>query len=222
MANTRRCAGCSRSRPTITAVVSTTDLIEATRRVALVAERNSAVRLAFSEGEVVLDAGHTRRRPSVRGHRGDGRGRRHHRRLQPGVPAGRSQCARRAVRATGLHAGHQARGLRRTRQARRHHRVGVPLPLGAHPYRWLAIDAHHPPDSHRLPLLRSRPDRAGSRRHHAGRSQRPRQDQRGRGDSLSVDLVVTSRRNRRADAAVGRPAGGHLGSGRTRRTSADA
>lgn len=43
----------------ITAVVSTTDLIEATRRVALVAERNSAVRLAFSEGEVVLDAGHT-------------------------------------------------------------------------------------------------------------------------------------------------------------------
>jgi DNA polymerase-3 subunit beta len=43
----------------ITAVVSTTELIEATRRVALVAERNAAVRLAFSEGEVVLDAGHT-------------------------------------------------------------------------------------------------------------------------------------------------------------------
>jgi DNA polymerase-3 subunit beta len=44
---------------TITAVVSTTELIEATRRVALVAERNAAVRLAFSEGEVVLDAGHS-------------------------------------------------------------------------------------------------------------------------------------------------------------------
>jgi DNA polymerase-3 subunit beta len=43
----------------ITAVVSTTELIEATRRVALVAERNAAVRLAFSEGEVVLDAGHS-------------------------------------------------------------------------------------------------------------------------------------------------------------------
>lgn len=41
----------------ITAVVKTSDLIEATRRVALVAERNSSVRLAFSEGEVVLDAG---------------------------------------------------------------------------------------------------------------------------------------------------------------------
>lgn len=44
---------------TITAVVSTSELIEATRRVALVAERNAAVRLAFSEGEVVLDAGHS-------------------------------------------------------------------------------------------------------------------------------------------------------------------
>ncbi|WP_061961285.1 DNA polymerase III subunit beta [Demequina flava] len=42
-----------------TAVVKTTDLIEATRRVALVTERNSAVRLAFAEGEVTLDAGQT-------------------------------------------------------------------------------------------------------------------------------------------------------------------
>lgn len=43
----------------ITAVVRTQDLIDATRRVALVAERNASVRLAFSEGEVVLDAGQT-------------------------------------------------------------------------------------------------------------------------------------------------------------------
>jgi len=42
-----------------TAVVRTQDLIDATRRVALVAERNSSVRLAFAEGEVVLDAGQT-------------------------------------------------------------------------------------------------------------------------------------------------------------------
>jgi DNA polymerase-3 subunit beta len=41
----------------ITAVVRTQDIIDATRRVALVAERNSSVRLAFAEGEVVLDAG---------------------------------------------------------------------------------------------------------------------------------------------------------------------
>ncbi len=43
----------------ITAIVSTSELIEATRRVSLVAERNAAVRLAFSEGELVLDAGHS-------------------------------------------------------------------------------------------------------------------------------------------------------------------
>lgn len=40
-----------------TAVVKTSDLIEATKRVSLVAERNSSVRLAFAEGEVTLDAG---------------------------------------------------------------------------------------------------------------------------------------------------------------------
>lgn len=43
----------------ITAVLNTSELIEATRRVALVAERNAAVRLAFSEGELVLSAGHS-------------------------------------------------------------------------------------------------------------------------------------------------------------------
>ncbi|WP_062381121.1 DNA polymerase III subunit beta [Demequina pelophila] len=43
----------------IKATVRTADLIEATRRVALVAERNSSVRLAFAEGEVTLDAGQT-------------------------------------------------------------------------------------------------------------------------------------------------------------------
>ncbi|HWS59012.1 MAG TPA: DNA polymerase III subunit beta [Actinotalea sp.] len=41
----------------IHAVVSTGALIEAARRVALVAERNTPIRLAFSEGQVVLDAG---------------------------------------------------------------------------------------------------------------------------------------------------------------------
>lgn len=43
----------------ITAVVKTTDLIEAARRVSLVAERNSSVRLAFTDGDVTLDAGQT-------------------------------------------------------------------------------------------------------------------------------------------------------------------
>lgn len=41
----------------IHAVVGTQVLIEAARRVSLVAERNTPIRLAFSEGQVVLDAG---------------------------------------------------------------------------------------------------------------------------------------------------------------------
>lgn len=41
----------------IHAVVATGALVEAARRVALVAERNTPIRLAFSDGQVVLDAG---------------------------------------------------------------------------------------------------------------------------------------------------------------------
>ncbi|MDP5226875.1 MULTISPECIES: DNA polymerase III subunit beta [Arthrobacter] len=41
----------------IHAVVSTSELVEAVRRVSLVAERNTPVRLAFTEGQVHLDAG---------------------------------------------------------------------------------------------------------------------------------------------------------------------
>lgn len=41
----------------ITAVVSTTQLIEAVKRVSLVAEGNTPVRLSFSEGQVTLEAG---------------------------------------------------------------------------------------------------------------------------------------------------------------------
>ncbi|GAB3267848.1 DNA polymerase III subunit beta [Sinomonas notoginsengisoli] len=41
----------------IHAVVATQDLVEAVRRVSLVAERNTPVRLAFTEGLVALDAG---------------------------------------------------------------------------------------------------------------------------------------------------------------------
>ncbi len=41
----------------IHAVVATQSLIDAARRVALVAERNTPIRLSFSDGQVVLDAG---------------------------------------------------------------------------------------------------------------------------------------------------------------------
>jgi DNA polymerase-3 subunit beta len=40
-----------------TAQVSTAELMEAVQRVALVAERNTPVRLSFSPGQLVLDAG---------------------------------------------------------------------------------------------------------------------------------------------------------------------
>ncbi|MDD9205431.1 DNA polymerase III subunit beta, partial [Georgenia sp. 10Sc9-8] len=39
------------------AVVSTSALVEAARRVSLVAERNTPIRLSFTEGQVVLEAG---------------------------------------------------------------------------------------------------------------------------------------------------------------------
>jgi len=38
-------------------VVRTSDLVEAVKRVALVAERNTPVRLRFSEGQVAIEAG---------------------------------------------------------------------------------------------------------------------------------------------------------------------
>ncbi|MEX3611441.1 DNA polymerase III subunit beta [Rothia sp. LK2588] len=41
----------------IHAIVRTSDLLEAVRRVSLVAERNTPVRLAFTQGQVTLDAG---------------------------------------------------------------------------------------------------------------------------------------------------------------------
>src|SRR5699024_2531303 len=39
------------------AVIATAPLVEAARRVALVAERNTPIRLSFTEGQVVLEAG---------------------------------------------------------------------------------------------------------------------------------------------------------------------
>jgi DNA polymerase-3 subunit beta len=41
----------------IKAILNVADLIEGTRRVALVAERNAPIRISLSEGQAVLDAG---------------------------------------------------------------------------------------------------------------------------------------------------------------------
>ena len=56
-ASSPRSAACSRSEHLTTALVDKTALIESVKRVALVAERNTAVQLAFSDGVLTLDAG---------------------------------------------------------------------------------------------------------------------------------------------------------------------
>ena len=48
---------CSPRRPPTYAVVATTALTEAVKRVSLVAERNTPVRLSFTDGVITLEAG---------------------------------------------------------------------------------------------------------------------------------------------------------------------
>ena len=72
--------------PTESATVATVDtaaLAEAVKRVSLVADRNTPVRLTFSGEEVLLRAGSRRRGAGERGHRGQGRGRGGRDRVQP-------------------------------------------------------------------------------------------------------------------------------------------
>ena len=83
-------------------------LVESVKRVSLVAERNTAVQLAFSDGVLTLDAGLRRRGPGHGVDRGRDRRRRHHHRLQPAVPARRADRDRRAGRRAGVHPGLQA------------------------------------------------------------------------------------------------------------------
>ena len=56
-ASSPRSAACSRSEHQTKALVDKAALIESVKRVALVAERNTAVQLAFSDGVLTLDAG---------------------------------------------------------------------------------------------------------------------------------------------------------------------
>ena len=90
-------------------------LIESLKRVALVAERNTAVQLAFKDGVLTLDAGS-----------GDG--------LQPAVPPRRARRHRRAGRGAGVHAGVEARRHHRHRgRVRLRRRRLLPLPPHAPP-----------------------------------------------------------------------------------------
>ena len=84
-------------------------LVEAVKRVALVAERNTPVRLSFSADGVVLEAGGADDAQAVRG-AGARRssGERHLDRVQPAVPARRPRRGRRATRRAVVHRPDQA------------------------------------------------------------------------------------------------------------------
>ena len=92
-----------------TAELSTGLLVEAVKRVALVAERNTAVRLAFSAGPAGARGGQRRRGPGGRGDRGQLRRRRVCDRVQPAVPARRAGGDRLRHGPDGVHRAGQAR-----------------------------------------------------------------------------------------------------------------
>ena len=92
-------------------------LIESVRRVALVAERNTAVQMAFSAGVLTLDAGSGDEAQASESIEADDRRRGHHHRVQPAVPARRPDRHRRADRRARVHPVLQARGHQRARRA---------------------------------------------------------------------------------------------------------
>ncbi len=103
----------------IHAVVATQALVDAAKRVALVAERNTPIRLSFSEGQVVLDAGQgddaqaSEALEAPAGRRGHLGG------VQPAVPPRRAGRADHRVRPAVVHAPEQAGGVHRAELARR-------------------------------------------------------------------------------------------------------
>ena len=149
--------------------------MDATRRVSLVAERNSSVRLSFARGR-----GHARRRadrgrPGVRGDRVRAGGERDHRRVQSAVPARWTRGHLDRLRPLRVHPRDEARGVRRDNEAWRRARPRVPLPAGAHPYLVVA-HARHPAVAHRLSVVRrTRPRPSGpASRPSSGRTARGR------------------------------------------------
>ena len=84
-------------------------LVESVKRVSLVAERNTAVQLAFADGVLTLDAGSGDEALATEQIEATGHRRGHHHRLQPAVPARRADRDRGAGRGAGLHPGLEAR-----------------------------------------------------------------------------------------------------------------
>ena len=118
------------------AELTTASFAEAVKRVALVAERNTAVRLSFSAGQLVLEAGTGDEAQAVERARGQLRGRRPADRLQPDLPARRADRDRLRHRPDLVHRARQARPDHRQASARR--AAGLPLPADAHPARRLS------------------------------------------------------------------------------------
>ena len=95
------------------AVIETAPFVEAVKRVALVAERNTPVRLSFEQGVLILEAGSSDDAQAVERVDATAGGRRHLDRLQPDLPAGRPERDRLAGRPALLHDVHQARAAQR-------------------------------------------------------------------------------------------------------------
>ncbi len=202
----------------ITAVVRTQDLIEATRRVALVAERNSSVRLAFGEGEVVLDAGQTDDAQASEALEATLDGEAITVAFNPSLSARRPQRPRVDYVQFGF--------LQETKPVEF---VGIDKPGGtvAAEFRYLLVpiritswqarvlmhavlNARRSPAARGLPLLRGAGFCAGRGRHDLCWPQRPRQDQPGRGRPVPVHALVSPRRDRRS-AHQGRRRAGDRG-----------
>ena len=118
-ASSPRSAACSPREHLTVAQVDKAALIESVKRVSLVAERNTAVQLAFSDGVLTLDAGSGDEAQASESIEATDRRRGHHHRLQPAVPARRADRDRRGGRRAGVHPGVQAGGDHRRRSTTR-------------------------------------------------------------------------------------------------------
>ena len=90
------------------AEVSVSAFTESVKRVALLADRGTPVRLEFADGGVVAVGRRRERRTGRRGARGRLRGRADHDRVQPGLPDRRPGRGRRRHRPAAVHLGEQA------------------------------------------------------------------------------------------------------------------
>ena len=113
------------TQPVMTVRLNTADTIAAARRVALVAERNTSLRMLIGDGVVTLEAATgdqaqaSEALEAVRRSARRRRSGRHRGRLQPDVPAGRPRRLRHPVRERRLHRAEQAVPADRTGRARR-------------------------------------------------------------------------------------------------------